>query len=261
MMKLGLFFCCCLITCSALAEPPRLSVVFEHNPPFQTIDANNQGHGPIIEFAELLIAVAKENSDFKAEFHGKPWARIMEKDAYEPNILILSISKTPQRAPHFTWLTQVYTGQQYIWKVKGRDDPKGKPLQVAVERNAHKMVSIKHHFGEENVLKSLNSAQALHALLRGRVDRFVGTVFAVSGKLESLGHNMNELQRLAKFDDTGFASQGLSFALTLDSDEHIEAALRKALQHPKVEQARAKLQQQFEASERQLMAGYYTNPQ
>lgn len=254
MMKLGLFFCCCLITCSALAELPRLSVVFEHNPPFQTIDANNQGHGPIIEFAELLIAVAKENADFKAEFHGKPWARIMEKDAYEPNILILSISKTPQRAPHFTWLTQVYTGQQYIWKVKGRDDPKGKPLQVAVERNAHKMVSIKHHFGEENVLKSLNSAQALHALLRGRVDRFVGTVFAVSGKLESLGHNMNELQRLAKFDDSGFASQGLSFALTLDSDEHIEAALRKALQHPKVEQARAKLQQQFEASERQLMA-------
>ncbi|MFY8300221.1 substrate-binding periplasmic protein [Pseudoalteromonas sp. SS15] len=255
MMKLILFFCCCLIACSALAERPRLSVVFEHNPPFQTIDANNKGHGPIIDFAELLITVAKENADFKAEFNGKPWARIMERDAYHPNILILSMSKTPQREPHFTWLTQVYTGQQYIWKVKGRADPEGRALQVAVERNAHKMMSIKHHFGEDNIHKSLNSAQALHALLKGRVDRFVGTVFAVSGKLQSLGHNMNELQRMAKFDDTGFASQGLSFALTLDTDEYLEAALRKALKDPKVEQARAKLQKQFEASERQLMMG------
>jgi ABC-type amino acid transport substrate-binding protein len=256
MMKARLLFYCCLFSGSVLAEIPSLSVVFEHNPPFQTIDADNQGHGPIIDFAELLIAVAKENTDFKAEFNGKPWARIMEKDAYLPNVLILSMSKTPQREAHFVWLTRVYTGQQYIWKVKGRADPNDKPLQIAVERNAHKMMSIKHHFGEENVLRTLNSAQALHALLRGRVDRFVGTVFAVSGKLESLGHNMGELQRLAKFDDTGFASKGLSFALTLDSDEHIEAALFKALQSPKVEQARAKLQQQFEASERQLMAGY-----
>lgn len=260
-MKHCFLIYCCLFACIAMAESPRLSVVFEHNPPFQTIDAENKGHGPIIDFAELLVASAKSNSEFEAEFNGKPWARIMEVDAYQPNTLILSISKTPQRAPHFTWLTQVYTGQQYIWKVKGRDDPENQPLQVAVERNAHKMMSIKHHFGEDNVLKSLNSAQALHALLRGRVDRFVGTVFAVSGKLESLGHNMNELQRLAEFDDSGFASKGLSFALTLDSDEHIEAALRKALQSPQVEQARANLQQQFEASERQLMAGYYTNPQ
>ncbi len=256
MMKLCLFYCCCFIACSASAERPSLSVVFEHNPPFQIIDANNKGQGPIIEFAELLVDVAKENADFTAEFTGKPWARIMERDAYYPNVLILSISKTPQREPNFIWLTQVYTGQQYIWKVKGRPDPEDRPLQVAVERNAHKMMSIRHHFGENNIHTSLNSAQALHALLKGRVDRFVGTVFAVSGKLQSLGHHMNELQRLAKFDDTGFASQGLAFALTLDSDEYLEAALRKALKDPKVEQARAKLQKQFEASERQLLAGY-----
>ncbi|MBE0355072.1 substrate-binding periplasmic protein [Pseudoalteromonas phenolica] len=255
-MKLCLFFCCCLIACSALAERPRLSVVFEHNPPFQIIDAKDKGQGPIIEFAKLLIAVAKENADFRAEFNGKPWARIMERDAYHPNILILSISKTPQRVPNFIWLTQVYTGQQYIWKVKGRPDPEDQPLKVAVERNAHKMMSIRHHFGEENVYKSLNSAQALHALLKGRVDRFVGTVFAVSGKLKSLGHDMNELQRLNKFDDTGFASQGLAFALTLDSDEFIEEALRKALKDPRVEQARAKLQKQFEASEHKLMSEF-----
>ena len=59
-MKLCLFFYCCLIACSAAAERPSLSVVFEHNPPFQIIDANNKGHGPIIDFAELLVKVVEQ---------------------------------------------------------------------------------------------------------------------------------------------------------------------------------------------------------
>ena len=251
-MKRCVLLLFCLFTHSVFAETPSLSVVFEHNPPFQTLDAENQGHGPIIDFTKHLIAA----SNLNAEFSGKPWARIMEKDAYLPNTLILSMSRTPQREANFIWLTSVYTGQQYIWKVKGRVDPTDKPLQISVERNAHKMISITHHFGEENVLKSLNSAQALHALLRGRVDRFVGTVFAVSGKLQSLGYDMSQLERLDKFDDTGFASLGLSFALTHDSDKEIESALRNALDDPDVAMARAKLQQKFELAEQKLMQGF-----
>lgn len=227
----------------------KVEVVFEHNPPFQMIDEHGDGHGPVFEFAKALLLEA----NIQADFHGKPWARIMEKDANLPDKLILSISRTPQRLPHFIWLTSVYTGQQYVWKVKDKSDPINRPLLVAVERDSHKMKSIRDMFGRENILESLNSTQALQSLLKGRVDRFVGTTFAVAGKLGSINESISQLERLSAFDEKGLESQGLYIAFSLNTEQTTVDAVNLALQKPNIQLARQLLINTFRDAEEALL--------
>ena len=239
----------CLIAISISIQAKPLSVVFEHNPPFQMINDSGFGYGPVYEFAQALV----KQAGLSAQFTPKPWARIIEKDALQPNILILSISKTPQRSSHFIWLTSVYTGQQYVWKLRGGIDPEGKPVQVAIERDSHKMKSIYAYFQAENVLEVLNSTQALNALIKGRVQRFVGTTFAVSGKLASLGYSLDTLEQLEAFEEGGFASQGLYLALTLGTNVDSVYALKQALTHPDIIKARMALVDSFRQAEQTLL--------
>ncbi|WP_157829043.1 transporter substrate-binding domain-containing protein [Colwellia sp. 75C3] len=231
------------------SKATTLEVVFEHNPPFQMIDENGNGYGPVYDFAIKLITHAQ----LAVRLNGKPWARIMVKDAKKPNTLILSISKIPQRIPNFIWLTSVYTGQPYIWRKRNAIDPKNKSIQVSMERNSHREKSIKEYFHSDNVFEFLNSTQALNALLKGRVQRFVATTFAVSGKLASLGYELNILEQLSLFDEAEFSSQGLYLTLTLGTDKEIQLALKQALKHPEIIEARNSLFDSFHKEEQALL--------
>nr|WP_091981371.1 transporter substrate-binding domain-containing protein [Pseudoalteromonas denitrificans] len=220
-----------------------LIVVFEHNPPFQMIDDNGKGYGPVYDFAVKLLKF----SQLKVKFSAEPWARIMQKESQLPNRLILSISKTPQRKERFIWLTSLYSGQQYIWKKRDAIDPTR--IFVGMERNSHKARSIKEYFKPQNVFEFLNSANALEALIKGRVQRFVGTTFAVSGKLNSLGYQINELERLSLFNESGYESQGLYLALTHGTESEIKFALNKALKTPEILAVQKDLVQNFQLAE------------
>lgn len=247
MIRLVLFFTSLMIVFVSKAKP--LEVVFEHNPPFQMVDVHGVGYGPVYDFAKLLV----KHANLSARFTVKPWARIMEKDSNLPNKLILSMSKTPQRKDHFIWLTSVYIGQQYVWKRRNAVDPTHKNLHVSMERNSHKAKSIYDYFQAENVFEFLNSTKALDALIKGRVHRFVGTTFAVSGKLASLGYELDILEQLSVFDESGFASQGLYLTLTLGTEETINIALQKALKNTDVIKARNKLFDSFQLAEKSLI--------
>lgn len=227
-----------------------LEVIFEHNPPFQMINKHGQGYGPVYEFAKKLV----KEANIPAKFYGKPWARIIEKDGKTANKLILSISKTPNRANHFIWLSNIYKGQQYFWKVKGRFDPLNKPLLVSVERHSHKVESMLAYFHQDHIVESLDTEQALSALLKGRVDRYVGMPFAVNSKLKALGSNILALQRLEHFNEAQYASSGLYLALTQGTDKDVVVALHKALKKPSVVEARGELIAGFKAAEQALVS-------
>lgn len=242
---LVLLFCILVLPLKA----KTLEVVFEHNPPFQMIDENGKGYGPVYDFAIKLI----KRAQLEARLIGKPWARIMVKDAKLPNTLILSMSKIPQRIPNFIWLTSVYTGQPYIWKKRNAIDPKNRSIHVSMERNSHREKSIREYFHSDNVFEFLNSTQALNALLKGRVQRFVGTTLAVSGKLASLGYELNILEQLSLFDEADFSSQGLYLTLTLGTDSEIQNALKQALKCPEIIKARNMLFDNFTKEEQSLL--------
>lgn len=225
----------------------QLVVVFEHNPPFQMVKANGTGYGPVFDFAQKL----HKYMDLDIQFEALPWARIIQKEALKPNRLILSISRTSHREQNFIWLKQVYRGEQYIWKKANTIDPKR--ILVAMERNSHKAETLKRYYKPKNVYEFLDSQQALEALLKGHVQRYVGSVFGVHGKLAELGSDLDELQRVGAFKASNTRKLGLYLALSKTSSDLVHKQLIQALTHPDMIKALNSLIKDFETQELSLI--------
>lgn len=102
-------------------------------------------------------------------------------------------------------------------------------------------------------MESLNSTQALQSLLKGRVDRFVGTTFAVAGKLGSINESISQLERLSAFDEKGLESQGLYIAFSLNTEQTTVDAVNLALRKPNIQLARLLLINTFRDAEEALL--------
>ncbi|PAJ72988.1 hypothetical protein CJF42_18190 [Pseudoalteromonas sp. NBT06-2] len=226
----------------------QLVIVFEHNPPFQMIKINGEGDGPVVKFTEKRV----EFTDFDVKFEALPWARIIQKEAFKPNRLILSISRTPQRESHFLWLKKIYRGEQYIWKKVDGIEPK--KILVAMERNSHKAEILKQYFKPNNVYEFLDSQQALEALIKGHVQRYVGSIFGVYGKLTELGLNIDELERIGVFKESYASQLGLYLALSKPSSDLVQENIKQALKHPDMIKALDVLIKDFETKEQSLIS-------
>jgi len=225
----------------------ELVVVFEHNPPYQMVKEDGVGYGPVFEFAQQLV----KYTDLDIKFEALPWARIIQKEALKPNRLILSISRTPTREAQFIWLKQIYRGEQYIWKKVNTVDPKN--ILVAMERNSHKADLLKRYYKPKYVYEFLDSQQALEALIKGHVQRYVGSVFGVHGKLTELGINIDKLERIGVFKESYSSKIGLYLALSNTSSELIHKQLILALTHPDMIKALDILIKDFETKEQYLV--------
>lgn len=167
----------------------------------------------------------------------------------------MSISRTPSREHNFLWLKQIYRGEQYIWKKANAKDPKR--ILVAMERNSHKAELLQHYFKSRNVYEFLDSQLALEALIKRHVQRYVGSVFGVHGKLSEIGVSIDSLERLGVFKEADSNKLGLYLALSKTSSLRVQKQLVKALDHPKMTKAVDILIRDFETKEQNLVSNIH----
>ena len=234
-----------LFAFSLQAETEKVTVIFEHNPPFQMSDKKGSGYGPIIDFAKVLL----KEANLEAEFILLPWARIIQKETYVANNLILSISKTLHRRDNYIWVTKVYSGQQFIWRLKG---VRGSSDSVGVERNSYKIPFLRAHFGDNNVVEYLDTDQAVVAMFKGNIDHYVGSTIAMKNKLERLGLDFSKVE----IEDTfNFSSnEGLHLAMTKGTSKHILDKIMSALNKAQTKQALSSLSNAFAAHDKPFLA-------
>ena len=84
------------------AKKPQLQVVTELSPPYQLL-ANNKVSGTVTTAVRKIIQTA----NLDASFQLYPWARAYKIAEKEPNTLIYSLAKTPERIELFHWLAPV----------------------------------------------------------------------------------------------------------------------------------------------------------
>jgi polar amino acid transport system substrate-binding protein len=98
----------CLNVCAAQAEPIR--VVTEELAPYNmTRDGQLTGMS-----TEVVQAVLKE-VNAQATFQSMPWARAYDLALHDPNVLIYSITRTPEREHLFKWVGTIATTRWYIY--------------------------------------------------------------------------------------------------------------------------------------------------
>lgn len=198
----------------------EIEVIGESNIPFQMVDTNYQLVGPVVDFSTDLLNM----SGYQSRPIYVPWARIMESEVSVPNRLILSITRTQAREDDFHWIGQISDMQSITWKRKSRRKQHHKIVTVGVERGSHKIRALQQHFGVSNVVKFTSADQAFQAFTMGRVDRYVGTPFAVMSKLHVFNLPMDFVER-DRINTLKVQESGLYLALTKNSDKALISAL------------------------------------
>jgi len=172
--KLIQFGCVVLILLRPLnAAAEKITVVTEILPPWQTTDGRDVG-GIATEVVEAALRAA----DIEFSIHAYPWARAYRIALDEPNVLIYSMIRTPEREPLFKWVGVIGSVKEYFFRLAGRKD-----IQLTGIEAASKYLSIiprddyRHQFLAAKGFKVGRSIhlvnrqeQALRMLYAGRGD-------------------------------------------------------------------------------------------
>lgn len=196
---LSIIACIALLQWSAITSAHQVRVVGEHLIPFQgVVDGNVEGLA--IDLTRALI----EQTHVDASYEIYPWARAYSDAQRFPNVLLLSVSRTPERENKFKWIGQVVKSKVTYWRLKERSDITGplsptklSNLTIGVQRDAvyHEYLQ-KHLPNTENLALTTTNAQAIKMLFAGRVDIMMSNEVTFKQRAVELGLDPNKLEKV-----------------------------------------------------------------
>ncbi|SEJ82794.1 ABC transporter substrate-binding protein [Pseudomonas sp. NFR16] len=105
---LGLCLCVNPGAGGALAEPIR--VVTEELPPY-----NMTRDGVLTGMSTEVVQAVLKQVNVQATIQSMPWARAYDLALHDPNVLIYSITRTPEREPLFKWVGTIAASRWFIY--------------------------------------------------------------------------------------------------------------------------------------------------
>lgn len=169
------------------AEPPApLQLVSGHLPPF-AIENQAERRGALVEVVEAIMARAGWSQ--RVVFY--PWARAMLMASKTPRTLILPLTRTLEREPHYQWLLRLYVQHFAFQTLQGQtpilqlEQAKGR-RHVVLRGSPNKAQLLRHGFVEAEIREAATVDDMHRMLEMGMVDSlFGGTVINASQALES----------------------------------------------------------------------------
>ena len=167
-----------------------LVVASEH--PLLQYQENGENKGPTIE---ILNGLLKE-TPLRSRVSFMPWARAFATVKHNPNTLILSMIRTPDREPNFHWLIKVSQSARVFISLASKpenyvdnfEQAKNRLIAVRLGSAAQKEL-LSHGFSEHNNLYIVSSdEQMIHLLANGRIDLVYTDPNNVLKHLESSGN-------------------------------------------------------------------------
>lgn len=166
-----------LLSGAATAQPSGaapLRVVSGDLPPF-TIEGQPQRPGLLVELVEEVLRRAERPA--RVEFF--PWARAIQTASQQPRVLILPLTRTPEREAQYQWLIKLYV-QHFVFinrvgqpAVQSLEQARG--LRVTVLRGSPNPGQLlRQGFDESRIHPASSVEDMLRALERGHVDAIYG---------------------------------------------------------------------------------------
>lgn len=171
-------FSAIVIAADPVAEPPRLTLYTEHNPPFNY--KSTDGHkieGLVFTIVDEMLKRA--NVNYRIEL--LPWKRALALTQQSADSCLFGIDRTPKREDKFLWVSPLYEGRWAFFKrpdstleLETLDDIA--PYQVATVSGYASAIALKET-GHEKILSAGTNVDALKLLFHRRVDLLLtGTV-------------------------------------------------------------------------------------
>lgn len=225
-----LIILCSLVSTSNSASSRELSVVTEPLPPLQIQERDGSAAGAAVEIVELLL---KEANISDSEIAIQPWVRSYKQAIAEPNTLIFSIARTPDREQKFHWLAKLYQVDTYLAKLKSHKHLNVEQLddalnyRLAIIRQDFTVDDLRQRgFSDKKHLFTTSTRENLwRQLFRGRVDFVVTSTLIWHEQITELGYDPNKLELHYKIPGQG---RDLYLAASLNTSPTIMTRLQKA---------------------------------
>ena len=192
---LGLFFIGFIFV--AQAKDLTLEVVSEHWPPFIIQNAENVSGIVTKKIREILAP-----SGINYTINTYPWARSYHLATTKANVLIYSIYKTKQRAPHFKWFCPIHQKTPInIYKLKKNKTNIATlaPLKKAIvgvlrDDNSHNYMLNNGFTAGRNLIISSSEESNISKLLNEKIDVIIQSREALIYRLQGTGLKISDLE-------------------------------------------------------------------
>jgi polar amino acid transport system substrate-binding protein len=228
-----LLFCACSLAPATVCAS-QLSVVTESLPPL-----NFEEHGSVTGYSTEIVQAVLQEAKLAAPIELIPWARAYQRALQQPNTLIYSMTRTPERDAQFEWIGVLSNRQIYLYKLKSRTDIQIKTLTDAGayktglvrEMASAKEFMRKGQFPDYVVDYAPTDESNMKKFLMGRVDLAIFQNWSAAFLMKSQNRTMDEIEPLLLLD----GSSNYYLAMSKNSDPALVKKLRKAFE--KVQQS------------------------
>ena len=230
--RLALGAAALIILCSAAASPclgRTIQVVTEDWPPF-----NHEQNGTVVGLSTEVVRHTLDRAGLQGDFSVYPWARAYRTALRNPEVLIYTISKTPDRENLFRWIGPFGNRSIHLYRLKGREDVRidgtkdlGRYRTGLMRQDATHLFFLEHGFVEGRQIDLAASEEAsIRKLYRGRVDMIAGNEPALAHKVGEMGFDFSRLEKVFSLIDGG----GYYMAFSRDTSDKLYFRVRRAFE-------------------------------
>lgn len=231
----GLFACLtlfALVTSSLTSanDLPAIKVVTTEFPPY-----SYREHGTFKGTATEVVNRAIEASGLEvSSLRSYPWARTYELARDEPNTLIYSIARTPEREELFHWVGTIAPFHVNLYRLKQRQDVQVQTLEEAKSylvggeyQDVKQAYLVKQGFViGKNIILSPNDENNIRMLFAGRIDLLPFNAATLPIMLEQLGLDPDAVEPVLNLEEISFE---LYMAFNINTPIEVVERLRTAL--------------------------------
>jgi polar amino acid transport system substrate-binding protein len=205
----------------------ELTAVTESLPPL-----NYEENGMVTGYATELLQATVQTAKIKTRIDLLPWARAYQTVLAQPNTLIYSITRNPERESLFEWIGPISPRQIFLYKLRERKDVSVKTLadasnyqiglvrEMAASKDFVKLSGI----AENKVDYAPTVESNMKKLFLRRVDLIVSQDWSAAFLAKSLNRKPEELEPVLLLNGT----HSYYFAFNKQSDPALVAKLRAA---------------------------------
>lgn len=233
--------CACLLTDSSLAHTHNLKIYCDEDYPVQFFNKQGQLTGMSID----IVKEIQKRLNVTDPIQVVPWARGLDKLDHEPNTMLLTMARTPEREIFYQWVGPVvvveyglYGKSTSSFEIQSLDDAK-KVRLIGVYRNDIRDQTLTR-LGFTNLDRAASNVSSFKKLMIGRVDLVADTRLGAESQALALGYRASDIKLVFPLFKTY-----LYFGVSKSTDPYIVARWNAVLDGMKKDKTFLKIQQKY----------------
>ena len=213
------------------AQLPAIKVVTEESFPINHTDETSQ---KMTGFAtDYLLGVLNE-ANINYSINSYTWERTFKIASEEPNVLIYSMARTPERENDFHWLFEIMTLQYSLYGVESRREHFAgakdfRNYQIALTAGSASLKYLRED-GYKNIVVAKDYEHLDNLIKHGRIDFVASSKLALSSFMKK--YNCDE-DTFKPYKELNYVDIDLYYAMSKDTDIQVVNRLTALLEEQK----------------------------